>query len=186
MYLGGDVLLASRSCNRLWLIGSRWCLTLQLINVDQEPHRPVPPWLVAPTTAERDSQAVQIAVGEWYEVKYLNTALYNCPVVSRSFKPQPDGEFCFCKDLEPVPLSLLSYVGNKVSVSQHWQVHTRDVTVFKPEVDICLLDADARADVCCCLDGMENMLHSQGTGSRTCSQETLKCDLVLPCCLQRL
>ena len=88
-------------------------------------------------------QSLAATVVEWYEVKYLNTALYNSPVVSRSFKPQPDGEFCFCKDLEPVPLSLLPYIGNKVSVSEHWQVLTGNVTVFKPEVDTCLPDVDA-------------------------------------------
>lgn len=57
--------------------------------------RHVPPWLVAPTTAQRLNekhslyrlQSLAATVVEWYEVKYLNTALYNSPVVSRSFKP---------------------------------------------------------------------------------------------------
>lgn len=80
---------------------------------------------------------------EWYEVKHLNTALYNSPVVTCSFKAQPDGEFWLCKDLEPVPLSLLPYIGNEVSALQHLQVLTRDVAVFKPEVDTGLPDVDA-------------------------------------------
>ena len=107
-----------------------------------------PPWAIGTTLTEQDAQAEQIAVVDWYEAKYLNTALYNSPVVSRSFKAQPDGEFCFCKDLEPVALSLLPYIGNEVPASQHWQVLSilrRDVAVFKPDLekDSVLPDVDA-------------------------------------------
>lgn len=102
----------------------------------------VPPWVTAETTAGRDAEAEQIAAVEWYEVKAFNAAVYNSPVVTRSFKSQTDGEYRYCRDLEPVPLSLVPYIGTAVSPLQHWQVLTRDVTVFKPEIDTCLPDVD--------------------------------------------
>lgn len=98
----------------------------------------VPPWVTASTIAERDAQAEQIATVKWYEVKDFNAAVYNGPVVTRSFKSLTDGEYCYCKHLEPVPLSLLPYIGTAESPLQHWQVLTRDVTVFKPEIGTCL------------------------------------------------
>ena len=98
----------------------------------------VPPWVNAGTSAEQMEQAVQIADVEWFDVLGYNATLYNSPIVSRSTKAQPDGEFCMCEDLAPVALSLVPYIGTAVPASRAWQVLTRDVTVFKADIDTCL------------------------------------------------
>ena len=102
----------------------------------------VPPWVNAATSAEQMKQAVQIADVEWFDVLGNNATLYHSPIVSRSTKAQTDGEFCMWEDLAPVALSLVPYIGTAVPASRAWQVLTRDVTVFKADIDTCLPELD--------------------------------------------
>ena len=94
----------------------------------------VPPWATG-TILERQEQAEQIASVEWSEKTRLsNQALYSCPVADNRTKSFPDGDCCFCKDLEPVPL-LLSPMDNDPT---SWQVVSHRVAVFKPKIDSAL------------------------------------------------
>lgn len=100
--------------------------------------RQVPPWVLGSTDEDRQPHAVDIAEVQWFATLACDQYLYGCPTVSRAFDPQLNGEFCFVKDLQPVPLALVPYLGAalpRTSPSQAWQVLTRDVAFFKPDID---------------------------------------------------
>ncbi len=81
------------------------------------------------SSEEQQKQSTQIADVAWFG----QTRRCRCPVVKRT--TQSDlGSFCLCKDLEPMPVSLIPYAAMSTlsTASKQCRVY---VCVYKPDID---------------------------------------------------
>ncbi len=98
--------------------------------------RHIPPWAIG-TWEERQAEAMLLVDAKWFQLVGRNDNVYTCPVVTRKYYNEENGNFWRCDLLEPVAIGLGPYYGTGyIGYAQQdlWQVLVRDVETFKPLV----------------------------------------------------
>ena len=92
----------------------------------------MPPWVMPDTQAEEFEAACErIADVSWHKCKGVNHDLHNCPVISKQFEDDLDGNFWFCEAFEAVKIGVVDCRVTDFTECSSLQVITSDVATSK-------------------------------------------------------